>query len=121
LPRRVRLFGMPLLILIVIAILACWFLFAVTFSILGLLITLFVAGLVGWLADLVVPGRLPGGWIGAVLTGLIGGFVGGAIFHAMHWSLGPNVAGVQLIPAFVGAVIVALVAQALTARRQPAY
>jgi uncharacterized membrane protein YeaQ/YmgE (transglycosylase-associated protein family) len=117
----VRLFGMALLILIVLAILASWFLFAVTFSIIGLLITLFVAGLVGWLADLVVPGRLPGGWLGAVLTGLIGGFVGGAIFHAMHWNTGLRFAGVELIPAFVGAVIIALVAQLLTARRQPTY
>ncbi len=112
---------MGLLILIVIALLAMWFLFAVTFSLIGLVVTLIVAGIVGWLAELVVPGRLPGGWIGAVLTGLIGGFVGGAIFHAMHWSLGPNVAGVQLIPAFVGAVIVALIAELLTSRRQPAY
>jgi len=112
---------MPLIILIIVAILACWFLFAVTFSIVGLLITLFVAGLVGWLADLVVPGRLPGGWIGAVLAGLIGGFIGGAIFHSMGWNTGLRLAGVELLPAFIGAVIVALVAELLTARRQPSY
>src|SRR5579864_1672401 len=118
---RTRLFGMPLILFIVVAVLLCWLFFALTFSLIGLLITLLVAGVVGWLADLVVPGRLPGGWLGAVLTGLIGGFIGGAIFHAMHWNTGLRMAGVELIPAFVGAVIVAFVAQALTVRRTASY
>lgn len=116
-----RLFGMPLILFIVVAVLLCWLFFALTFSVIGLLVTLFVAGLVGWLADLVVPGRLPGGWLGAVLTGLIGGFIGGSLFQAMHWSTGLRVAGVELIPAFVGAVIVAFIAQALTTRRAASY
>ena len=30
-----------------------------------------VAGLVGWLADLAVPGQLPYGWLGAVVAGLV--------------------------------------------------
>ena len=112
---------MPLILFIVAAVLLCWLFFALTFSLIGLLLTLFVAGLVGWLADLVVPGRLPGGWLGAVLTGLIGGFIGGALFHAMHWDTGLRLAGVELLPAFVGAVIVALIAQALTVRRTATY
>lgn len=108
---------MGLLIFLVVAILLGWLFFSLTFSLIGLLLTLVVAGIVGWLADLVVPGQLPGGWIGAVLAGLIGGFIGGAIFQALGWSTGLRLAGVELLPAFVGAVIVAVVAELLTSRR----
>jgi uncharacterized membrane protein YeaQ/YmgE (transglycosylase-associated protein family) len=108
---------MPLIIFIVVAVLLCWLFFAITTSLIGLAITLVVAGVVGWLADLVVPGRLPGGWLGAVLAGLIGGFIGGVIFHALNINTGLRLAGVELIPAFVGAIIVAVAAEMLTASR----
>ena len=87
-------------------------------GLIGLLFTLIVAGIVGWAADLVIPGgALPGGSLGAVLTGLIGGFVGAWLFHQLGWSLGIDLFGVHVIPAFVGAVGVALAAQLFTARR----
>ncbi len=87
----------------------------------GLLFTFLMAGLVGWAADLVVPGRLPGGWFGAVLTGLIGGFIGTWLFGAfgIH-DPGFRLFGVDVIPTFVGAVIVAVAAQWLSSRRGPA-
>ena len=90
----------------------------VTVGIVGLLITLLVAGLVGWGADALVPGgRLPGGWLGAVLTGIIGGWVGNLLFVELRLGLGPQFAGIHLIPAFVGAVLIALLAQLFTSRR----
>jgi uncharacterized membrane protein YeaQ/YmgE (transglycosylase-associated protein family) len=108
---------MGLILLILAAVALCWLFFNLTFSLIGVLLTIVVAGLVGWLADLVVPGKLPGGWLGAVLAGLIGGFIGGALFQAMHWNTGLRLAGVELIPAFVGAVIIAIAAEAFTSRR----
>jgi uncharacterized membrane protein YeaQ/YmgE (transglycosylase-associated protein family) len=78
-----------------------------------------MAGLVGWLADLVVPGQLPGGWVGAVLAGLIGGFIGRILFHAVGIrDLGFGLFGVELIPAFVGAVLVVGAAELFTSRRR---
>jgi len=109
---------MPLLLFIVIAAILCWAFFSVTASVIGLVFTLLVAGFVGWLADLVVPGKLPGGALGAVLAGLIGGFIGGLLFHALNINTGLRLAGVELIPAFVGAVVVALVAEMLTSSRR---
>ena len=87
----------------------------------GLLLTLIVAGLVGWAADALVPGgRLPFGWIGAVLTGILGGFVGAWLFATLRiHDPGFVVFGVDLIPAFVGAILVAFAAQLFTARRGP--
>jgi uncharacterized membrane protein YeaQ/YmgE (transglycosylase-associated protein family) len=90
-----------------------------TIGLLGLLLTLIVAGLVGWAADLIVPGELPFGWVGAVLTGLIGGFVGHLVFRFFHIpGLGLSLFGIDLIPAFVGAVIIAVAAQLFTTQRR---
>ena len=91
----------------------------VSVGIVGLIATLVVAGLVGWVADLVVPGgRLPLGWLGAVLTGLIGGFIGGWLFQTLGiHDPGFSLFRVDLVPALVGALIVAFAAQLFTARR----
>jgi uncharacterized membrane protein YeaQ/YmgE (transglycosylase-associated protein family) len=89
-----------------------------TVGLVALLATLFVAGLVGWAADLVVPGQLPAGWFGAVLAGLVGGFIGHLIFHALGiHDPGFSLFGVDLIPAFIGAVLIAVAAQLFTTRR----
>ena len=90
----------------------------VTVGLVGLLITLVVAGIIGWAADMVVPGQLPGGWLGAVLTGIIGGWLGNLVFVMLHLGLGPQFAGIHLIPAFVGAVVVAVIAELFTTRRR---
>ena len=92
---------------------------ALTIGLVGLLLTLVMAGIVGWAADALIPGgKLPGGWIGAVLTGLIGGFVGAWLFRTVGIHDPRFVLfGVDVIPAFVGAVIVALGAQLFTQRR----
>jgi uncharacterized membrane protein YeaQ/YmgE (transglycosylase-associated protein family) len=84
------------------------------------MLTLVVAGLVGWAADMLIPGgALPGGWLGAVLTGLVGGLVGGWLFHLLGVrDPGFDLFGVHLIPALVGAVVVALAAQLFTSRRR---
>ena len=110
---------MGLLVLLVVVLVLGWFMLATIGFAVGLLLTLFMAGLVGWLADLVVPGELPGGWIGAVLAGLIGGFIGRILFHALGIrDLGFGLFGVELIPAFVGALIVVGAAELFTARRR---
>ena len=86
----------------------------ITVSLVGLLITLVVAGLVGWLADRVVPGELPYGWLGAIAAGLLGSWLGGWLFDGF----GPDIGGIALIPAFVGAVILAFVADIFMRTRQ---
>src|SRR6202171_3723697 len=104
-----------LLVLLVIGLGAGLFL---AVGLIGLLLTFLIAGLVGWAADLVVPGRLPGGWFGAVLSGLIGGFIGTWLFGALGiHDPGFALFGVNLIPSFVGAVLIAVAAQLFTSRR----
>ena len=73
------------------------------FGLARLLPHLLVAGVVGWLADLVVPGKLPYGFLGAIAAGVIGGFLGGLLFR----DFGPELAGVHIVPTFVGAAALA--------------
>ncbi len=86
-----------------------WF----TWGLIGLALHLFMAGLVGALADAVVPGRLPWGWIGAILAGLVGSWLGTQIIG----HVGPSLFGVPIIPGFVGALILAFALSLLTRRR----
>jgi uncharacterized membrane protein YeaQ/YmgE (transglycosylase-associated protein family) len=110
---------MGLLLLLVLVFVFGWLMLATIGLAFGLFLTLLMAGLVGWAADMVVPGRLPGGWIGAVLAGLIGGFIGRMLFHAVGIrDLGFGLFGVELIPAFVGAVLVVVAAELYTSRRR---
>jgi uncharacterized membrane protein YeaQ/YmgE (transglycosylase-associated protein family) len=110
---------MGILVLIALLIVVGWAALATSLFALKLLFLLFAAGLVGWAADAVVPGKLPGGWIGAVLAGLVGGALGGLLFgvlgiHDPGWGL----FGVDLLPAFVGAVIITALAEMLTGSRK---
>jgi uncharacterized membrane protein YeaQ/YmgE (transglycosylase-associated protein family) len=74
-----------------------------TASLIHLALYLFIAGLVGALADALVPGRLPWGWLGAVAAGLVGSWLG-AMLIGRH---GPVLFGLPLFSAFVGALILA--------------
>ena len=90
----------------------------VTVSLFALLITLLISGLVGWAADAVVPGKLPGGLLGAILAGIIGGWLGHLLFAWLHLpSFGLVIAGVDLVPAFVGAVVIAFALELFATRR----
>ena len=84
-----------------------------TFTLIGFLLTLFVAGLVGWAADAVIPGRLPGGWLGAVLAGIVGGFIGTLALGR----IGPTIFDINIIPAFIGAAVIAVVAELVVGSR----
>ena len=109
--------GCLILLILLVILFGAGSIFAIGLTV-GLLLTLLVAGLVGWAADMLVPGHLPGGWIGAVLTGILGGFVGTWLFAQLGiHDPGFTLFGVDIIPAFVGAVIIAVAAQLFTARR----
>ena len=96
---------LPLLLLFVVIVVGI----AITAGLVRLALMLFVAGFVGWLADLIVPGRLPYGWLGAILAGLVGGWLG----HLLIGPVGPSFFGVRFVPALLGAIILALIVNAL--------
>jgi uncharacterized membrane protein YeaQ/YmgE (transglycosylase-associated protein family) len=96
--------GLAVLALIVLASFM-W----LTFGLVGLLLHLLMAGLIGALADALVPGKMPWGWLGAVLAGLAGSWLGVRLIG----SLGPSLFGVPIIPAFVGAALLAFLVSIL--------
>jgi uncharacterized membrane protein YeaQ/YmgE (transglycosylase-associated protein family) len=100
---------MPFILAALIVVVALWILFTLGGSIIHLVLMLIIAGVVGWLADMLVPGHLPWGRLGAVLAGLVGSRVGLWLFSlAGLESIGPTLFGIPLIPSFVGAIVLAL-------------
>ncbi len=95
-----------LIILLLLLAIGIW----LTFHLVGLVVMLFVAGIIGWIADQIVPGNLPYGWLGAIVAGLVGSWVGGLILGGF----GPSLAGIAIIPALLGALILAFVASGVT-------
>jgi uncharacterized membrane protein YeaQ/YmgE (transglycosylase-associated protein family) len=69
-------------------------------TLLGLLILLIVAAIVGAIGEMIAGGKIPGGWIGSILVGLVGAWLGGLL---LHW--GPVIGGIQIVPAIIGAAI----------------
>ncbi len=103
---------MPLLLLFLLVLFVIA-LFWLTGLVIGVILTLVMAGIVGAIADSIVPGDLPFGWLGAILAGLIGSWVGVILFRFLGLGMGPVIFGIPIIPAFVGALILAFIASLL--------
>jgi uncharacterized membrane protein YeaQ/YmgE (transglycosylase-associated protein family) len=82
-----------------------------------LVVYLLVALLAGLIAERLVGAALPGGYLGSVLAALLGIFV---MVDGLHFSVpgDPNLAGVPIITAVLGAALV-LVVWVLLARALP--
>lgn len=74
-------------------------------TVLGFLFYCLVAAVCAGIADYIAPGRIPGGFLAAVVVGILGAWLGGA----MMGSLGPELAGVSLLPAIVGSALLIFV------------
>nr|WP_197031371.1 GlsB/YeaQ/YmgE family stress response membrane protein [Bacillus sp. UNC438CL73TsuS30] len=71
----------------------------------GFIWTLFIGGIIGWLAGLLLGSDIPGGIIGNMIAGFIGAWLGSLLLGT--W--GPVIGGFYIIPAFIGAIILVLV------------
>jgi uncharacterized membrane protein YeaQ/YmgE (transglycosylase-associated protein family) len=110
-----------LIVGILLILLLGGFMVVLGYQLLGLLLMFLVAGAIGAGADALIPGRLPGGWLGAVVAGILGGFVGNLVLRPFGMSgFGPGLFGIDLIPAFVGAVVITALAELLTGSRNRA-
>ncbi len=109
---------MPLILALLLVLVVLALIWGTT-NVLGVVVYLVIAGLIGALADAVVPGAIPYGWLGAILAGIIGSWIGVALFG----HVGPVLAGIPVIPAIIGAVILAVIVElvwgATYRRRRP--
>jgi len=96
-----------ILLVVLIALIASIYL---TVSFVGVVVTLMIAALVGWLAWKVVPVRLPYGFLGAMVAGLAGSWLGGWLLG----DVGPEIGGIAIFPALVGSMILAVISTVIT-------
>jgi uncharacterized membrane protein YeaQ/YmgE (transglycosylase-associated protein family) len=68
-----------------------------------------VLAAVGWVIDLIIPGKMPYGWLGGVVAAILGGLIGGFLFG--NWGPAVTWSGwtLSIIPAILGGIILALI------------
>jgi uncharacterized membrane protein YeaQ/YmgE (transglycosylase-associated protein family) len=71
-------------------------------TLVGLIVLLIVAFVVGALGELIAGLKVPGGMLGSIAVGFIGAWIGGVLLH-----FGPVLAGIQIIPAIIGGALFA--------------
>jgi uncharacterized membrane protein YeaQ/YmgE (transglycosylase-associated protein family) len=81
-------------------------------GLISFLIMLLVAAACAWIAEMLVPGSIPGGFLVSAIVGLIGAWVGSSLFGAF----GPSLEGVPLIPCILGTAILIFLLRLITRR-----
>lgn len=72
-----------------------------------------VGGIIGWLVQVIMNKDVPGGIIGNIILGILGSVLGGWLLG----DLGPEVAGIAIIPAILGAILLTLLYSFIASRR----
>jgi uncharacterized membrane protein YeaQ/YmgE (transglycosylase-associated protein family) len=70
-------------------------------SILSFILFLIVAATCAFIAERFVPGNVPGGFFASAIVGIIGAWIGGSLIG----HVGPDLAGVSLLPCIFGSAI----------------
>jgi uncharacterized membrane protein YeaQ/YmgE (transglycosylase-associated protein family) len=77
---------------------------------LGFIAILLMLSIIGWVIDLIVPGKMPYGWLGGIGAAIVGGLLGGIIFG---WIGGPSATWnnwqLSFIPALLGGILMAVI------------
>jgi uncharacterized membrane protein YeaQ/YmgE (transglycosylase-associated protein family) len=79
-------------------------------SILAFILFLIVAAVCAGIAEYFVPGNVPGGFLTSAIVGIIGAWIGGNLIGHM----GPELAGVSLLPCIVGSGVLVFALSLLT-------
>ena len=80
----------------------------------GLLWSLIIGAVIGAIAGAITGRGNSMGWIANIVAGLVGSALG----QALLGSWGPSLAGMALVPAIIGAVILVLIVSCFLGRRK---
>ena len=75
----------------------------------GLIGMLVMLSIIGWVIDLIVPGKMPYGWLGGIVAALVGGLIGGFLFPTFGPAATWNNWTLAFIPALLGGIILAFI------------
>lgn len=77
----------------------------------GLIAMLILLSIVGWIIDLIVPGKMPYGWLGGIVAAVIGGILGGWLFRFLDLGPWAQVGDIRLywIPAILGGIVLGFI------------
>ncbi|MFD7524058.1 GlsB/YeaQ/YmgE family stress response membrane protein [Paenibacillus chitinolyticus] len=67
----------------------------------GFIITIIMAVVIGIIGDAIVRSNMPGGILGSMLAGFVGAWLGSLLLG----SWGPEIGGFSVIPAIIGAAL----------------
>lgn len=79
-----------------------------------MLISIIMAIIIGYVANIFVKNNMPGGIIGSMVAGFAGAWLGSSLLG----SFGPVVGGFAIVPAIIGAVIVIFLIGLITRGRK---
>jgi uncharacterized membrane protein YeaQ/YmgE (transglycosylase-associated protein family) len=86
-------------------------------GLLSFILFLIVAAACAYLGERLVPGVIPGGFLTSAIVGIIGAWIGGS----MIGHVGPDLAGVSLIPCILGSALLvfllSLISRGLSGRK----
>lgn len=82
-------------------------------NLLGLILFLIVAAVCAAIGSAIVPGRIPGGFLTAMVIGVIGAWIGSLLLG----SFGPAIAGVALLPCILGSALLVFLLAVISGRR----
>jgi uncharacterized membrane protein YeaQ/YmgE (transglycosylase-associated protein family) len=76
---------------------------------LGFIAILILLSIIGWVIDLIVPGKMPYGWLGGIVAAIVGGLLGGFLFGNFGPAASFSGWTLSFIPALLGGIIVAVI------------
>lgn len=82
-------------------------------SILSFILYLIVAAVCAGIGSAVVPGRIPGGFLTAMIIGILGAWLGSLLMG----SFGPALAGVALLPCIIGSALLVFLIAVISGNR----
>ena len=82
------------------------------------IVMLVVLAAIGWIIDLVVPGKMPLGWLGGIIAAIIGGVIGGFLFGNFGPAVTWNGYTLSIIPAILGGLILGVIVRIIMGMTQ---